>query len=182
MAQAATQAPRPSSERNSPSDARNVSGTRELQRAPDAATQRRAETIFGETAGLRPSLVDSKKGPYDPSNWDKASAEQLRLARKYIAIVSNRNTRVHRATPKNQNNPIEARTWNESLDAASDAVNDAELDPRITQFFFRQEERGKQVPSWPGYRRYMSFGPFHNVGGGDTPRGSKAYIEFWGKP
>jgi len=152
-----------------------------LRQPPDPGSGKRARAIYGETSGLTPSLKNPKAGSYNPSNHDPHSAEQLARARAYIGIVSERNPKVHFAKPPSSGNPIEASAWNHSVDAAIDGHKPEGLDPRVTNFFLRQEGIGRQVPPWTGMRRYLSLGPFSNVGGGDVPRGPKTYIDFYGE-
>jgi hypothetical protein len=104
----------------------------------------------------------------------------LTIGRVYIGIVSERNSGVWSAEPTDLNNPVQAQAWNAALDAASKGADGSQLDSRITNFYFRQDGVGIQMPSsWRNKTLYLSIGPFNNVGGGDTPRGSKTYIDFY---
>lgn len=137
---------------------------------------------YGETSGLLPQLKDPHGKVYDSQNWDESSSEQLALARTYIGIVSERNPRVHFATPKNPDNFLETRTWDKTVDSAIAGEDHTKLDPKITNFFLRQEGVGDQRPKkwYANLKRKFSLGPFNNVGGGDAPRGTKTYIDFYG--
>ncbi len=171
------------------SDLMNQPGDQEVTVVPygsdlshlDPATVQRAQAIYGETAGLTPILLDPNGNPYDPENWDADSEDALSTARAFVGIISDRNSDVNFSTPTDPNNAIQMQAWQSSVDAAIDGVNGAPLDSRISNFFIRQEGIGPQSPNWPGLTKYMSIGPFNNVGGGDVPRGNKTYIDFYGK-
>jgi len=141
----------------------------------------RAAVIYGETAGLRPALLDPNRSVDDPANWDPASADRLATARVYVGIVSDRNSNVWSDWPTDPNNPIQARAWGLAMDAAARGADETQLDGRITNFFMRQDGVGPQAPDWPGYRRYLSLGPFYNVGGGAAGAGPRTYIDFYGR-
>ncbi len=149
-------------------------------RDKDRATLDRAAVIYGETAGLKPALLNRSGSPNDPANWDPASADRLATARVYVGIVSERNSDVWSDWPTDPENPIQARAWNLAMDAAVRGADGTQLDSRITNFFMRQEGVGPQAPDWPGSRRYLSLGPFYNVGGGAAPAGPETYIDFYG--
>lgn len=141
----------------------------------------RAAVIYGETAGLRPALLNRSGSPHDPANWDPASADRLATARVYVGIVSDRNSNVWSDWPTDPGNPIQAKAWDLAVDAAVGSADATQLDSRITNFFMRQEGVGRQVPNWPSLRRHLSLGPFYNVGGGRVPRGPETYIDFYGR-
>jgi len=141
---------------------------------------RRATAIYGETAGLRPTPLDPTASSNDTSNWDAASAAQLAQARTYVGIVSDRNPVVYRAEPSDPSNPQRARAWSQAIDAAQNGADGTQLDPRITQFYMRQEGVGPQAPTGWTTHVMLSLGPFHNVGGGDVPRGPETYVDFYG--
>ncbi|MEJ0063416.1 MAG: hypothetical protein WDO70_09530 [Alphaproteobacteria bacterium] len=130
---------------------------------------------------MTPQLIDPKKSPYNPSNWDKDSANKLHAAKVYVGIVSDRNPLVHYDKPRNADNSIEAYAWGRAVEAAIDAADGTRLDLRVTNFFLRQEGEGRQTPPWLGLTRYLSLGPFNNAGGGDVPEGLNTYIDFYGK-
>lgn len=154
-----------------------------LRNVPDYPTGKRASAAYGETSGLTPQLKNPKRSPYDSTNWDEASAENLRKARIYVGIVSERNPRVHFALPPNAANSIEERVWNDSVEAAIEGSDSSKLDKRVTNFFLRQQGIGKQYPDkWPKTLKVLeSVGPFNNVGGGDVPAGPNTYIDFYGE-
>ena len=147
----------------------------------NAVTYRRATAIHGETAGLRPQLLDPSKSAEDPANWDQTSAAQLAQTRAYVGIVSDRNNVVHRVGAPNGSNPLEARAWSQAIDAAQNGAGGTQLDPRITQFYMRQEGVGPQAPTGWTTHVMLSLGPFQNFGGGGVPRGPATYIDFYGK-
>ena len=146
-----------------------------------APSFRRATAIYGETAGLRPTLLDPAASPNDPTNWDETSAARLAQARAYVGIVSDRNNTVHRVSAPDGSNHLATRAWSQAVDAAHQGADGSQLDPRITQIYIRQEGVGKQAPDDWDSHVMLSLGPFHNVGGGDVPRGPKTYIDFYGK-
>ena len=138
----------------------------------------RSRVIYGETRGLYPQSIDPKKSPYDPINWQTDSIEALQAARKYIGIVAGRNG-VTQSTDPNLANPLERRAWESAVSAGNAAHVDPDLiDSHITHFFLRGGEDTRQP--WPELHRYLTIGPFRNVGGGDVPRGNDVYIEFYG--
>jgi hypothetical protein len=151
-----------------------------MDTAPDAESHKRATAIYGETSGLFPQLTHSKN-PYNPKNWDKNSAHKLEKARIYVGIISERNPKVHFVLPNNLNNDIISRAWSDSIKAAIKAKN-TKLHPNIDHFFLRQDGVGVQAPWWgKKLKKYHSIGPFNNFGGGDVPKGSKTYIDFYGE-
>jgi hypothetical protein len=138
----------------------------------------RAGTIFGETSGLYPQSIDPAKSATDPTNWQTDSYDALQFARTAIGVVAGRNTRTHTATPKHDN-PAERDAWQSSESAGNAAAaNPALLDSHITQFYLRGD--GDTGQPWPTLRRYLTVGPFRNVGGGDAPAGNNLFIEFYG--
>jgi len=147
----------------------------------DRSTRERARAIYGETASLRPALIDAKVSPDKPSNWNAESAAQLATARAYVGVVSDRNPSVHRDSPGKSAGTLDLRAWDQAVAAARPSTDGSQLDPRITHFFLRQDGIGPQSPPWPGAQRILSLGPFFNVGGGDVPRGPATYIDFYGK-
>ncbi len=150
----------------------------------DEKTLGRARAIYGETAGLRPALLNTNDSPNDSANWDPNSAEELERARMYVGIISERNHNVWSDEPSDPNNPIQAQAWNLSLDAAKKGADPSQLDGQIQNFFMRQVGIGDQTPrgkSWENLKPYFSLGPFYSVGGGDVRRGPAAYIDFYGK-
>ncbi len=161
--------------------ATGAAGVTGRPRDQDQATLDRAAVIYGETAGLKPALLNRNGSLYDPANWDPASADRLATARMYIGIVSERNPDVWSDWPTDPDNPIQAQAWNLAMDAAVRGADGTQLDSRITNFFMRQEGVGPQAPNWPGSRRYLSLGPFYNVGGGAAPAGPETYIDFYGE-
>lgn len=147
----------------------------------DPQTQRRAETVYGETSGLRPALIDPKASPNNPANWDSASVSQLATARAYVGIVSDRNNKVNRATPPDLPNVFQSRAWDQAVDAANQGGDGSRLDPRITQFYMRQDRVGPQAPKGWTSHCMLSIGPFYSVGGGKAvARGPKTYVDFYG--
>jgi hypothetical protein len=152
-----------------------------IRKAPDFSSHKRATAIYGETSGLTPRLIDKNKSAYDKNNWNSASEDNLFLARTYIGIVSDRNPRVHYAEVVDKTNPIEVNTWNRVMDSAISGNVPERLNSKVNHFFIRQEGVGKQNPPWPELIRYGSMGPFNNVGGGDVPKGTDTYIDFYGK-
>ena len=172
-----------------PDQARAPAGSREGGRwtseggshEPSGKLKKRTMAIYGETSGLYPKLLSPNKSPYDQSNWDIQSAQMLHTTRTYIGIVSERNPKVHYASPIKPNNPIQASAWRLSEAAAREGGNQQLLNPKITHFFLRQDGVGLQRPPWQGYQRYLSLGPFLNIGGGDVPRGGNTYVDFYGK-
>ncbi len=151
-----------------------------ISHAPDPASQKRATAIYGETSGLFPQLLPGKKNPYDAKNWGTASFKKLQTARAYVGVVSDRNAFVYRSMPSSHANSIEKRAWSDAIYAAT-ATKIPALDARINHFFLRQIGNGVQIAPWPELQRYLSLGPFINVGGGDVPKGSATYIDFYGK-
>jgi RHS repeat-associated protein len=137
-----------------------------------------AEAAYGETAGLFPQLVQGNN-VYNPRIWDSSSYAELQLARQWIADVRERNAYTNRARPRNLRNPIEQRIW-QDCQRAAEAAENFDLPNDVKHFFLRQDGVGRQTPAWASNTRpYRSFGPFINVGGGDVPKGSATYIDFY---
>lgn len=115
----------------------------------------------------------------NPANWDTNSADNLAAARKYIGIVAGRNGQTYSADP-DLSNSIEARTWADAASAAAAAhANPNLLDGRIDHFYLRGDGDTRQP--WPTLTRYLSIGPFRNVGGGDAAAGNNLFIDFYGR-
>lgn len=150
-----------------------------VQSAPDPNLTRQQQTIYGETAGIYPQLTGqaSGTGVYHPSNWDPASADQLKTARAWMAGVSLVNHNTHQSVP-DLSNGVDRMVWGNSVDAAQ-AAQQLKPPTGTNHFFIRQEGSGPQVPSWNNPELIKSFGPFINTGGGDAPRGSRTYIDFY---
>jgi hypothetical protein len=164
--------------RNKPKKPSDVS----LRATPNAATEKRARAIYGETSGLFPQLKNKKLSVYNPKNWDEASSKKLHNARVYIGVISVRNPKVHFAKPRDAKNPIQSQIWDFAVDAGLEAGDDTKINKRIKYFFLRQDGIGRQTPPWAGFERLLSVGPFNNVGGGDVPKGPNTYIDFYAEP
>jgi hypothetical protein len=154
-----------------------------LRQVPDYQTGRRAMAAYGETGGLTPMLKDPHGNPFDPKNWDSASAAKLAQARIYIGIVSQRNPKVNFLLPSDPSNPLQARAWNFSVDAAIEGAHSEQLPDNVNHFFLRQDGIGQQKPDWPPrVKKRFSMGPFHNAGSRSKTRSHrKTYIDFSGE-
>lgn len=145
---------------------------------PWGLSEEGAMAVYGETSGIYPQLLPKTRNIYRRQNWDPASFEKLQEARKYIADVRERNKNTMVSKPCSEN-AIEKMIWKDALDAAAGAEN-WNLPKNVRHFFLRQEGVGPQKPGWAtGMTPYATFGPFINVGGGDVPRGSTAFIDFY---
>ncbi len=143
-----------------------------------AALGQRARAVFGETGGLYPQRSDDKKSIYRPENWDEASAADLAAARREVGAVSERNSFIHRASARRRD-PIAQMQYRLAVAAASDVANST-LPTTTRHFFIRQLGVGPQAPGWAGTSQPIrSYGPFVNPGGGDVPRGTQTYIDFY---
>jgi RHS repeat-associated protein len=146
---------------------------------PSPASNRTAgaKAAYGETGGLYPQVIDTKRSIYNPSNWDQSSLAALQEARTWIAEVQQRNSNVHSASPTSTNS-IEMHQWELALQASERAGNSSPAEVR--HFFIRQLNVGRQAPGFSGGSApFRSFGPFRNPGGGDVPRGNETYIDFY---
>ena len=148
------------------------------------ANERKASAGYGETAGLVPQeKPTARKGSvYDRSAWDANSFAQLQESRRHIMDISERNPRVARAKPGKNAGPIEQSVWNDNTEAAKES--DGTLPGN--HFFIRQAGVGPQKPpKSAGFGQagspIRSYGPFVNVGGGDVPKGSHAYIDIYAR-
>lgn len=157
-----------------PNSGRGKSGTKTKKTVtePDHA----ARVVYGETSGLYPQGIDPNRSPYDESNWDPKSRDDLQEARRWISAVQERNSNVQSAHPHGSN-PIEQRQWQSSKDAASSMG--ADIPPEVNQLYMIQKGVGPQLAPWDNVVLHKTFGPFRNVGGGQVPRGDGAYIQFY---
>jgi hypothetical protein len=137
----------------------------------------RSKAIFGETEGLYPQSIDPKGNPNDPRNWQTDSWDNLALARRNIGVVAGRNKITWWDAPSK---PGQEEAWSHAQDAAEQAADSSILDPKIRYFAIRGD--GVTRDFFPQLRRYLTIGPFRNVGGDrDAPAGNNAYVEFYGK-
>lgn len=149
---------------------------------------------FGETSGLRPQWRDPN-GPKTEENYDPASVERLRQARKAICEVirnrvrARRGAGAYRTTPTQEElqNPHTARIWELCRAAAGEAVTAPGLAQECQHFYIRagterEGESGpyRDRPTWAGNSLPThSYGPFRNVGGGDVRRGDDIYVDVY---
>lgn len=155
---------------------------------PSGRQSRGALTAFGETGGLYPQQLPRPPGAkdwsiYDHRTWDPKSYQQLQEARQDVAKVRERNSVVHERNGSGSRNPIVRRAWRDCVAAANNASK-SDLPPDVRHFFLRQEGEGPQYKKewFPDGKRptpYRSYGPFVNPGGGDVPKGSNTYIDFY---
>jgi RHS repeat-associated protein len=147
-----------------------------------------ASAVHGETSGLHPKLIDPKGNPYDPNNWDKASAAQLESARRAVAAISERNADVYSKDASKSTNPIEQAQWQRSM-ASAQHRNEALIPPSARYFYIRNRDRERFASlhrSGLGRAIYWkTFGtnaPFTSVGHGDAGRGTNVVIDIYLEP
>lgn len=149
----------------------------------DPMTLHQQRTVYGETAGLYPQLVNQpgKNSVYNRSNWNPGSAADLQTARAWMAGVRLRNHIVKESGP-HPSNGLEKMVWQDAANAVQ-ASKGLQLPAGVKNFFIRQDGVGAQAPDpklWgKDAKVYKSFGPFINLGGGDVPKGTKTYIDFY---
>lgn len=149
---------------------------------PDPNLIHQQRTIYGETAGIYPQLTAQAddKGVYRAENWNPDSAQQLKTARAWMAGVRLVNPKVRESVP-DLSTGVERMVWGNSVDAAQ-AAQQLKPPSGTNHFLIRQEGGdGLQTPpsSWGNTELVRSFGPFMNTGGGDVPKGSNTYIDFY---
>jgi hypothetical protein len=152
---------------------------------------RRAQAVYGETAALRPQLINPAKSLDNPKNWQPDSTQALADARKELATMYGTvNDKMRPAVPPNPSNPIAEEQWRRSVSAATDSMNHT-LDPRFTNMAMHQQGAGPQsIESWTDKQMLESRGPFINPlkpteeqlqKGKAIGAGPRAYIDFYGK-
>jgi len=146
-----------------------------------------ADVVYGETSSLRPKWKDPK-GDKKESNYDPESVKKLHEGRKAIAEVAEKNKKVHRDTPSEEElkDPNVRREWENAQKAAKDAEDDPNLPDDAGHFFIRKGEElndddGKSKPDWAkGKTPCRSYGPFRKLGSsGDVPPGDDVYIDVY---
>lgn len=88
-------------------------------KTPSQEQKHKAEVGYGETSGLIPEKArhaEEKFGPYDRQAWDQKSARDLQEARTHIMDISERNHRVHMATPSKDT--VSETIWDDNMRAA----------------------------------------------------------------
>jgi hypothetical protein len=155
--------------------------------------RRRAAAVYGETAGMRPQMIDPKGGINNPNNWDPQSAQALHQARTNLATMyGDVNPGMQTKMPSDMNNPIQKQQWDLAVEAAKASMSN-QLDPRLKNMWMRQESVGPQVYGpWVkgGSSPLQQMGPFVNTipasqylidQGRAVAKGSRTYIDFYGK-
>jgi hypothetical protein len=153
--------------------------------------RRRAAAIYGETAGLRPQMIDPNGSVNNPNNWDPASTHALHEARTNVgAMYGDVKPAMKPKIPPDMNNRIQKQQWDLAMAAAKDSMN-VNLDPRLKRMWMRQDPTGSQTYArWvnEGLFPIQPMGPFVNtipaspevVKGGDAiAKGPRAYIDFY---
>ena len=144
------------------------------------------ETVYGETRGLYPQLNRVVKDPYraatDPRNWDAQSFEDLQRARADIAQVYRNGGITWSEAPPPSSDALSTSQWQRGVYAAARA---SDLPSNVRHYFLRAHKgpQFKQIHINPAtgklYPINRTYGPFINVGGGDVPRSTLVYIDFY---
>lgn len=139
------------------------------------------KAAYGETRNLFPLFKADLDCPslYDPSSYDHDSARMLAEARRLIAEIRSVNSSIYHTDGANTVNPIEKRVWQDTAMAIENTGKTLSLG--LTNFFIRQEGKGRQKPDYlKNAEPVLSIGPFLKRGkGGDVPEGDQTYIDFY---
>ncbi|AKT42881.1 hypothetical protein [Chondromyces crocatus] len=132
-----------------------------------------SEVSWGETAGIYPS----NKNLYSPAKWEQEKLCSLLRARAAVDDVAKRNSHVRKAKPSTGNIDQMLKPYH-CIENFPDL--EAEIDERV-QWFYLSSEADKPE-THPGAMQRMeiarSYGPFHNVGGGDVAKGD-VWLHFY---
>jgi hypothetical protein len=131
-----------------------------------------SEVSWGETSGLYPS----KENIYAPEKWDAPKKCELLRLRGAIHAVGQRGNKVHTGTPGKD--PFEQKLKPFHL-----VENFLLLDPEIANeevkwFYLSNQADLPTHPTMSSLVWVKKYGPFHNVGGGDVPKGD-VYVHFY---
>ena len=139
------------------------------------------KAAYGETRNLFPQFKTDIARPslYDPAGYDQDSAKMLAEARRLIAEIRSVNRTIYHADGSNAANPIEKRVWQDTASAIENTGKTLSLG--LTNFFIRQEGKGRQKPEYlRNLEPVITIGPFQKRGrGGDVPEGDQTYIDFY---
>ena len=139
------------------------------------------KAAYGETRNLFPQYKADITRPslYDPAGYDPDSARMLAEARRLIAEIRSVNNSIYHADGSNAANPIEKRVWQDTASAIENTGKTLALG--LTNFFIRQEGKGRQKPDYlKNAEPVLTIGPFQKKGrGGDVPEGVETYIDFY---
>lgn len=110
------------------------------------------------------------------------------MARRAIAMISERNSDAHGYDASNSKNPIIAAQWQLAMVAANDR-SQARI-PSSARWFYirnRDDEPAAPVRRWqyPNARYWGTYGeqaPLRNVGGGDVGPGNNIVVDIYYEP
>jgi hypothetical protein len=131
-----------------------------------------SEVSWGETSGIYPS----RENLYKPDKWDQERMCELLQARAAVHDVATRNSDVRKAKPGAGNIEQMMRPYHCTENFPDP---DKEIDAGV-KWFYLSAHADKPVVH-PGTTKTViakSYGPFHNIGGGDVPRG-EVYLHFY---
>lgn len=132
-----------------------------------------SEVSWGETSGIYPT----RDHLYKPDKWDQAKLGELLRARAAVTDVAKRNSHVRKAKPGPGNIEQMMRPYHA---IENFPVRDVEIDEEV-KWFYLSAFPDKPL-THPGASQQMviakSYGPFHNIGGGDVPKG-EVYLHFY---
>jgi hypothetical protein len=133
-----------------------------------------SEVSWGETSGLYPTSANK----YQSEKWDSAKTCELLRARGAVHAVGGRGESVHTGKPR-ASDPLEQKLKVYHLVENFPALDPEIADPAVRWFYLSVNANGPDVhPGTTGTARVKSYGSFHNVGGGDVPKGP-VYIHFY---
>jgi hypothetical protein len=131
-----------------------------------------SEVSWGETSSIYPTAAHL----YRPDQWDQGKLGDLLKARAAVTDVATRNSDVRRASPS-------AGRIDQLMRPYHCIENFPKLDPEIdrtVKWFFLSANAATPAahPKTTGTKLVKSYGPFHNVGGGDVTT-STVYLLFY---
>lgn len=132
-----------------------------------------SEVSWGETSGIYPS----RENLYKPDRWDQEKLAELLKARAAVTDVATRNSHVRKAKPGS--NAIEQMMRPYHCVENFPAL-DREIDEGVRWFYL--SSFSDKPTTHPGASQQMviakTYGPFHNIGGGDVQRGD-VWLHFY---
>jgi hypothetical protein len=131
-----------------------------------------SEVSWGETSGLYPTGDNL----YKPDKWDQAKMCDLLRARAAVTDVATRNKQVRKAKPGPGRIEQMMRPYHciENF-----PQKDVEIDEYVKWFYLSSTADSPLIhPGTSGTGIIKTYGPFHNIGGGDVPRG-EVFLHFY---
>jgi hypothetical protein len=132
-----------------------------------------SEVSWGETSGIYPTSGNL----YKPDKWNQEKMCELLRARAAVNDVAKRNSHVRKAKPGNGSIEKMMRPYHCTENFPTP---DKEIDGEV-KWFYLSSYSDKPI-THPGASQRMvivkTYGPFHNIGGGDVAKGD-VWLHFY---